>query len=255
MIGSVAIVGAGPGDPDLLTRRAARLLARADFVLYDALVDDRVRAIARRAHCFYVGKRAGRASLSQAAINRLLIAAARRGRRVVRLKGGDPFVFGRGGEEALALAAAGIPFEVVPGVTSAVAAPAAAGIPVTHRGAAAGFVVLTGHDDAAVARIADAVRPNRLTLVVLRGIGQRARLAAALVEAGWRTETPAAIVASAWRDDQAVWRGTVADLGKAPIDAGTTGVIVVGEVASFDVTARRASAHAVLAGADHVSCR
>jgi len=143
--GFVSLVGAGPGDPSLLTRRAVVRLRRADLVLYDALVSDEVLAIARRAHRFYVGKRAGRHALTQEAINALLIRAARRGRRVVRLKAGDPFVLGRGGEEALALKAAGVAYEVVPGVTTAVAAPALAGIPVTHRGLSTGFVVVSGH--------------------------------------------------------------------------------------------------------------
>src|SRR4029079_5012737 len=132
--GHVSLVGAGPGDPELLTRKALLRLRRADLVLYDALVDERVLALARRAQRFFVGKRAGRHALSQEDIHAVMIRAAKRGRRVVRLKGGDPFVFGRCGEEGAALQAAGVPFDIVPGVTSAFAAPAAAGIPVTHRG-------------------------------------------------------------------------------------------------------------------------
>ena len=143
--GSVALVGAGPGDPELLTRRAAARLAAADVVFYDALVDTDVLELAGKAQRIYVGKRAGRPAIRQTLINQLLVRAARRGQRVVRLKGGDPFVFGRGGEEALALVAAGIPFEIVPGITAAIAAPALAGIPVTHRGSAASFVVVSGH--------------------------------------------------------------------------------------------------------------
>src|SRR6478609_382246 len=136
MIGHVSLVGAGPGDPELLTRCAVTRLRRANLVLYDALVDARVLRLARRAQKFFVGKRAGRHALTQEGINALMIRAARRGRRVVRLKGGDPFVFGRGGEEALALEAAGVTYDVVPGVSNAIAAPALAGIPVTHRGMA-----------------------------------------------------------------------------------------------------------------------
>ena len=133
--GHVSLVGAGPGDPALLTRKAIARLRAADLVLYDALVDDRVLRYARKAQRFFVGKRAGRhAHDAGRRFTTVMIRAARRGRRVVRLKGGDPFVFGRGGEEALALRQAGVPFDVVPGVTSAVAAPALAGIPVTHRG-------------------------------------------------------------------------------------------------------------------------
>src|SRR5512138_3832776 len=143
--GRVSLVGAGPGDPDLWTVRAARLVREADLVLYDALVD----AVALRgltdAPCFHVGKRAGRTSVKQETIHKLMVRAARHGKHVVRLKGGDPFVFGRGAEEAIALAEAGIPCEVVPGVTTAVAAAELVGIPVTHRGVASGFVVLAGH--------------------------------------------------------------------------------------------------------------
>src|SRR5262249_23081210 len=134
MTGFVSLVGAGPGAADLLTLKAARLLAEADLVLYDALVSPEVLDLAPRAQRFFVGKRARRKAMAQETIHWLMIRAARQGKRVVRLKCGDPFVFGRGGEEALALTRAGIPFEVVPGVSSAVAAPALAGIPVTHRG-------------------------------------------------------------------------------------------------------------------------
>src|ERR671935_2250685 len=139
MTGHVSLVGAGPGDPALLTRKAVARLRAADLVLYDALVDPCALRFARRAQKFFVGKRCGRHAMRQEAINALMIRAARRGRRVVRLKGGDPFVFGRGGEEALALRAAGVPFDVVSGVTAGVAAAAYAGIPVTHRGLASAF--------------------------------------------------------------------------------------------------------------------
>ena len=136
MTGFVSLVGAGPGDPELLTLKAVRRLGEADLVLYDALVETATLSYAARAQRFFVGKRAGRPAIRQDAINRLMIREARRGRRIVRLKCGDPFVFGRGGEEALALAAAGIPCEIVPGISSAIAAPMLAGIPVTHRGLA-----------------------------------------------------------------------------------------------------------------------
>ena len=142
-------VGAGPGDPDLLTVRGARRLAEADLVLYDALCAQDARRLAPEARWFYVGKRAGRESISQEAINRLLVRAAQRGLCVVRLKAGDPFVLGRGGEEALALTEAGIPFEVIPGLSSAIAGPALAGIPLTHRGLAAAFLVVSGHSESA----------------------------------------------------------------------------------------------------------
>src|SRR6185295_12923899 len=146
--GHVSLVGAGPGDPGLLTRKAIARLRAADLVLYDALIDDRILRYARKAQRFFAGKRAGRHAMTQQTIHAVMIRAARRGRRVVRLKGGDPFVFGRGGEEMLALQQAGVPFDVVPGVTSAIAAPGLAGIPVTHRGVSSALLVVSGHDDA-----------------------------------------------------------------------------------------------------------
>src|SRR3954467_2730710 len=151
MTGFVSLVGAGPGDPELLTLKAADRLRNADLVLHDALVDPLALRLAAHPRFLYVGKRARRKSMWRATIERPLIRAARRGERVVRLKCGDPFVLGRGGEEALALARAGIPYEVVPGVTSAVAAPAMAGIPVTHRGLSTAFVVVSGHAEEAYA--------------------------------------------------------------------------------------------------------
>ncbi|HEX3763876.1 MAG TPA: uroporphyrinogen-III C-methyltransferase, partial [Kofleriaceae bacterium] len=153
MTGFVSLVGAGPGDPELLTLRALRRLRDADLVLNDALVHADLLDLAPTAQRFYVGKRAGRHSIDQDGIHRLMIRAARRGQRVVRLKAGDPFVLGRGGEEALALEAAGIAYEVVPGLSSAIAAPLLAGIPVTHRGLASGFAVVSGHAESAYAPI------------------------------------------------------------------------------------------------------
>src|SRR5262245_14785853 len=145
--GGVALVGAGPGDPGLLTVRGRRLIRRADVVVYDRLVDARLlELVSPHARVVFVGKERGHHTEPQEAINALLVTEARRGHRVVRLKGGDPFVLGRGGEEAAALRAAGVCFEVVPGVSSAVAAPAYAGIPVTYRGVASSFAVVTGHE-------------------------------------------------------------------------------------------------------------
>jgi uroporphyrin-III C-methyltransferase/precorrin-2 dehydrogenase/sirohydrochlorin ferrochelatase len=156
----VSLVGAGPGDPDLLTARARRRLAEAEVVLFDALVSPAIVALAAHARCLSVGKRHGRHSVSQETINRLLVRGARRGQRIVRLKAGDPYVFGRGGEEALALAAAGLPFEVVPGVSSAMAAPALAGIPVTQRGLASGVLVVSGHAESSFAPAVDSLAPR-----------------------------------------------------------------------------------------------
>ena len=166
MSGRVVLVGAGPGDPELLTLRAVRELEQADLVLYDALVSPEVLALATHAQRFSVGKRAFRPSMRQEAIHALMIRAARRGKRVVRLKGGDPFVFGRGGEEVLALRQAGVAYEVVPGVSSAVSAPALAGIPVTHRGLATAFTVVSGHAEAAWKPVLAGIATRGHTVVV-----------------------------------------------------------------------------------------
>lgn len=199
-------------------------------MLYDALVDARALRRFTSAPCFCVGKRAGRESVRQDTIHRLMIRAARAGKRVVRLKGGDPFVFGRGAEEAMALAMAGIPFEVVPGLSSAIAAPELAGIPVTHRGAASGFLVLSGHATEPLEGALNAVRPNTISLVVLMGLGGRAGLSAALVARGWSADLPAAIVCGASLPSEWIWTGTLADIGDAEPPAGAAGVIVIGEV-------------------------
>jgi uroporphyrin-III C-methyltransferase len=237
-IGHVSLVGAGPGDPALLTRKALARLRRADLVLYDALVDDRVLALARRAQRFFVGKRAGRHALSQQEIHALMIRAARRGRQVVRLKGGDPFVFGRGGEETQALQLAGIPFDVVPGVTSAVAAPASVGIPLTHRGLSSAFFVVSGHDQDVFSEAIGALRPDRITIVILMGYRRRAALASELVEGGWNQQTPAAIVTDGTLPQRQVWRGTLGDLAAGRDSLGTDGpaLIVVGKVAALDLS-------------------
>lgn len=236
--GFVSLVGAGPGDPDLLTRRAAQRLAEADLVLYDALVSPDLLPLAPRAQKLSVGKRACRPSISQEAINRVLIRAARRGRRVVRLKCGDPLVFGRGGEEALALSGAGVAFEIVPGVSAALAAPALAGIPVTHRGIASSFLVVSGHSESTYAPVLDGLTPGSATLVVLMGVAQRAALAARLLAHGWAPRTPAAVLLSASTPDALTWTGTLQALasqadgldvqpGEAP------GTLVIGNVVAL----------------------
>ena len=232
MTGFVSLVGAGPGDPGLLTRTALSRLRRADLVLYDALVSDAILQLARRARRFPVGKRAGRPSMAQETIHALMIRAARRGQRVVRLKGGDPFVFGRGGEEALALRAANVPFDVVPGVSSALAAPALASIPVTHRGSASAVTVLAGHAPATYEPVLDAVAPGAMTLVFLMAVAQQREIGAALITRGWRHQTPAALLFAASRDDSATWVGTIADLanGDGVFDRERPGMIVVGDV-------------------------
>ncbi|MCL6594228.1 MAG: uroporphyrinogen-III C-methyltransferase, partial [Alicyclobacillus sp.] len=266
------LVGAGPGDPGLLTVRGKRLLASADAVVFDRLLSPRL-LLSTPDHCelYSVGKAAGRHPVPQAEIEALLLRLARAGKRVVRLKGGDPFVFGRGGEEALALAAAGVPWEVVPGVTSAVAAPAYAGIPVTHRGVSAGFTVWTGHQRATVfapdtadgghggASMAGkgdpradaskqplaapawsapargwAVGPAG-TLLILMGVERLATWMEQLAAAGYPPETPVALVRWGSRAAQHTLTATVATAVQAAQQAAFTGpaVIVVGAVAQL----------------------
>jgi uroporphyrin-III C-methyltransferase len=228
--GRVALVGAGPGDPELWTVRALKRVQEADLVLYDALVDAEALRTLTDAQCFCVGKRAGRASVKQETINRLMIRAARQGKRVVRLKGGDPFVFGRGAEEALALANAGIAFEVVPGVTAAVAAPELAGIPVTHRGLASGFLVLAGQTGDALEATLGAIRPHGVTLVSMMGLAHRGELATRLIAHGWSSETRTAIVCGASTAAEWTWTGRLADVESVAPPEGIAGVVVVGEV-------------------------
>jgi uroporphyrin-III C-methyltransferase len=244
--GRVHLVGAGPGAADLLTLRAARLLATADVVVHDRLVGPEVLARCRDgAELVDVSKRPGGASVSQVEINELLIARARAGLDVVRLKGGDPFVFGRGGEEALALASAGVPFECVPGVSSALAAPAAAGIPVTQRRLARSLTIVTGHacaldeHDWHVLAAAD-------TLVVLMGAATVGELGRRLIAAGRPGDTPAAAVQATLAEQRDV-RSTLAELADAVDGAGLCAplVLVIGAVAAFDL--RRALALEALA--------
>ena len=229
--GLVSLVGAGPGDPELLTLRAVARLEAADVVFYDALVDRAALRHAPQARWGYVGKRAGRPSISQVTIERLMIRRALRGERVVRLKSGDPFVFGRGGEEALALATAGIPCEVVPGVSAAVAAPALSGIPVTHRGLSAAFLVVAGHSESAFAPVLGSLEPGTVTVVVLMGLQNRGIVAARLLSRGWRAETPAAVLLGAGTAEARTWRGTLAALGHCELPdlhPDLPGVLVVG---------------------------
>ena len=241
--GLVSLIGAGPGDPELLTARAHRRLAEADVVLYDALVSPAILALASHARCLSVGKRHGRHSVSQDTINRLLVRGAKRKQRLVRLKAGDPYVFGRGGEEALALAAAGLPFEVVPGVSSAIAAPALAGIPVTHRGIASGVLVVSGHAESSYAPALDSLAPKGTTLVVLMGVNTRAQIAGRLVARGWSEATPAALLFAASTPDARTWIGTLGDLvAGAPLQLPESpGTLVVGDVVSLAATLAPAS--------------
>ncbi|MDQ3365590.1 MAG: uroporphyrinogen-III C-methyltransferase [Myxococcota bacterium] len=231
--GFVSLVGAGPGDPELLTLRALRRLRDADLVLNDALVPTDLLELAPTAQRFYVGKRAGRHSMAQEEIHRLMVRAAQRGQRVVRLKCGDPFVLGRGGEEALALEAAGIAYEVVPGLSSALAAPALAGIPVTHRGLATGFAVISGHAEAAFGPALDGIAPDALTIVVLMGVKTRGQIATRLLARGWSPTTPAALIYGASQPDSITWIGDLATVGDAVFDTELPAVLVIGGVVAL----------------------
>jgi uroporphyrin-III C-methyltransferase len=232
----ISLVGAGPGDPELLTVRGLRRLQDADVVVHDALVGTGVLDLVRPdAELIDVGKRAGQ-PVPQDLINALLVQLGTDGtsRNIVRLKGGDPFVFGRGGEEALALAAAGLDFEIVPGVSSVVAAPAAAGIPVTHRGVSASFTVVTGHRQPGQADINwHAMAQVGGTLVILMGVAQRASIAAALMAGGLPPHTPVAAVRYATSSEQEVVRCRLDQLATTEVRSPAT--LVIGEVAAFDM--------------------
>ena len=234
---TVYLVGAGPGDPGLLTRRGEALLRLADVVVYDRLASpallDLAPAAAERVD---VGKAPGRVAMTQEQINELLVARAKGGLEVVRLKGGDPFVFGRGGEEAEACRDAGIAFEVVPGITSAIAAAAYAGIPVTHRGLSTSFTVVTGHEDPAKGSTDtdwDALARAGGTLVVLMGAGRVADIAAALIAGGRDANTPVAAVRWGTRPEQRTLRGTLATIADLGVEAPSA--IVIGAVAGLDL--------------------
>jgi uroporphyrinogen III methyltransferase/synthase len=234
---TVYLVGAGPGDPGLVTLRGRALLERCDAVVYDALADRRVLDMARpEAERINAGKRAGAHAMAQGQINELLVELAGRYECVVRLKGGDPFVFGRGGEEALALAEAGVAFEVVPGVSSAYAVPAYAGIPVTQRGMAAQVTFVTGHEDAeradsAIDWVSLASAPG--TLVFLMGLGTLARNAARLIEHGMDAATPAAVVSHGTRPGQTSVVAQLGEIAEAAADMPAPAIVLVGEVASL----------------------
>ena len=235
---TVHLVGAGPGDPELLTVRAVNLLRQADAVVYDRLVDPDVLDLAPPwAELICVGKTPGAPSPSQDEINAVLIDRGHRLECVVRLKGGDPFVFGRGGEEASALRAAGVGVEVVPGVTSAVAAPSAAGIPVTMRGVASGFTVVTAHQDPSSGRWLDwdALARAGTTLVILMGAARTEQIADRLRAGGMPADTPVAVISAATTPTQRIDRTDLAGLPGLPVQSPAT--IVVGAVAAADVLA------------------
>ena len=237
--GKVYLVGAGPGDPGLITVRGLSVLSGAQVVVYDRLVPrELLRCAPASAERIYMGKSPAHAARTQEEINELLIDRARAGKTVCRLKGGDPFVFGRGGEEALALAQAGIPFEVVPGVTAGVAAPAAAGIPVTHRALASSVVFVTGHEDPTKAESQvnwEALARAGGTIVVYMGASRLAEIVGALVAGGLRADTPAAVVASGTLPTQRTVSAPLGDIAQRAEERGITApaVLVVGAVAAL----------------------
>lgn len=235
---TVYLVGAGPGDPGLLTVRGDEVLRRADVVVYDRLSVEALLDLAPPgAERISVGKALGVVTMPQDDINALLVERGRTGATVVRLKGGDPFVFARGGEEAAALAAGGVPFEVVPGITSAIAVPAYAGIPVTLRHSSTSFTVVTGHEDPSVGDDGtvdwQAVAQVGGTIVILMGVARLAKIAAELMAGGLPPDTPAAAVRWGTRSEQSTTRATLATLADHPL--ASPSVIVVGEVAAVDL--------------------
>jgi uroporphyrin-III C-methyltransferase/precorrin-2 dehydrogenase/sirohydrochlorin ferrochelatase len=232
--GEVYLVGAGPGDPDLLSFRALRLMQKADIVLYDRLVDSRIVDLVRRdAERLYVGKKRADHAVPQEDISDLLVHYALQGKRVLRLKGGDPFIFGRGGEEIEKLAAAGVPFQVCPAVTAASGASAYAGIPLTHRDYAQSCLFITGHGKHGPVDLDwETILRPRQTVAVYMGLAHLADLMRQFLARGASPELPAAIVENATRPSQRVVTGTISDLARKAHEAGLRGptLIIVGEV-------------------------
>jgi uroporphyrin-III C-methyltransferase len=243
--GKVYLVGAGPGDPELLTLKAVRALAQADVALIDDLVDRRVLEFAPRARVIEVGKRGGCKSTPQAFIERLMVRLARRGAVVARIKGGDPFVFGRGGEEALTLARAGIECEVVAGITAGIGVPAALGIPVTHRDIARGVTFVTAHTRDGTAPDWAALARTGTTLVVYMGMRHLPDISAALQAGGMTGATPAAVIQHGTTRQQRQVVATLATIAGAARDAGlgSPALIVIGAVVAYARIAESAAGH------------
>ena len=235
--GRVYLVGAGPGDPDLLTLRAARLLAQTDVIVYDHLVSPAVLELAAAgAERIYAGKERSKHTMGQNEINELLVRLALQGRHVVRLKGGDPFIFGRGGEEMEALAERGVPFEVVPGVTAACGVSCYAGIPLTHRDHAQSCLFVTGHLKAGTTDLDwTALTRPRQTVVIYMGLGALAEICRKFIDHGVRPEMPAAVVEQGTTQAQRVVVGSLADLPALAAQSNLKSpcMIIIGEVVSL----------------------
>jgi uroporphyrin-III C-methyltransferase len=230
--GSVWLAGAGPGDPGLITALGLHAIATADAILYDALINEKLLGFARpRAELIYAGKRAGKRSCKQTDISRTLISLAKKGKRVLRLKGGDPLVFGRGAEEALTLARAGVPFRIVPGITAGIGGLSYAGIPVTHRDTNHAVTFLTGHGaDGKLPKLDwDALAKASPTLVIYMGRKYAGEIAAKLIAAGRDASEPAALVSNASGIDQDVQVTTLRELGNAATQETAPTIIVIGE--------------------------
>jgi|SRR5271157_115154 len=243
--GKVYLVGAGPGDPELMTRKAERLLKEADVILYDALVGEGIRELfPAGTKLIDVGKRADSHTYPQEEINRMLVDLASKYKRIVRLKGGDPYVFGRGGEEAEALKKAGIDVEVVPGITSAIAVPEYAGIPVTHRGYSSTVTFITGHEDPAKGESAlnfKALAQMKGTVVILMGVSRLEENVGALLANGKPSRTPVAIIERGTTSKERITAGTLGNIvGLAELrGVKSPAIIVIGEVVELRSVLKR----------------
>ena len=235
VMGRVILVGAGPGDPELLTLKAAKALSRADVVVHDRLVSDEVLALAKTARKIHVGKRKSHHSVPQDGINTLLVALALEGLNVVRLKGGDPFLFGRGGEEMLACREAGVPCEVIPGITAAMAASALAGAPLTHRGLAQSVTFVTAHAASGSEPDLDwsQLAKGNQTLAVYMGVSTAGTAAARLIAAGRSAATPVLVVENASLPNERRISTTLATLFEAASGLDGPAILIIGEVASL----------------------
>lgn len=233
--GTVYLVGAGPGDPDLITIKGSKVLELADVIVYDRLANPELLGFTREdSEHIYVGKSPDKPSVSQEQINQILISKALSGKHVARLKGGDPFVFGRGGEECEAMRASGVPYEVIPGISSALAAPSFAGIPVTHRNAARSFTVVTGHTITGTDDFENWCHlVHADTLVILMGMRNLSRISETLIKLGRDSGTPAAVIEKATFDTQKVVVGSLSDIAEKAAKLSPPATIVIGKLAAM----------------------